>query len=717
MGRQADDDSGPGDAARPADGLPGLLAAFEHGGMWDAAAPSAALAAALEAAAGPRGLYDGAGAAALVGITRQWAALESHAAAEGLGSLRAMMREDGQGRPLLRRRTDLPDGWGDNLNYEIAGALAMGPVSAGHLARLAWTLGMRLPGIGRLLADGTLTKSKARLIAQTFEPLDEGEAARAEALILGDLKGKTWPQVQRLAWRAALAVAPDLAERRRTEAEKRRARVTIFREDSGAVGLSGRDLPAAQALSGHANVLARAEAYEKSGAFPDHTGSALQALAYLHLLGGISAQDAIAFARTSAAEPPDPTAPDDTPPDQDEGDRDPWDEDPDDEDPWGEDRDGDDPHGDRPHGEDPDGGDPDGGVPWGEDAWDDDPWDDEPDRGDPSGQAGSGPDAPGSGQRHSDEDEGPDDNPDATGRGGIRAAVPAAVPAAAPGPTAATTAITDPAKPGAARSLPEVTAPLATLQRRAERAGENRLLGPLDPALTRDLAAAAARSPHARWEITIVDDRGYAIGHGTARPGRGRRQQPQPPPGPARAARPGQHHRHRDAPAPAGSAGGPAALRRTAGDWHLAPRTAKPWDDAWILTLPGGRELTARLDVVPTHSCDHRYQVNAYQPGDRLRRLVQVRDHECTWPPCSRPARESDFEHAIPYDKAERPMPATPAPAARTMPPGKAIPRLDGHAAEAGLARMDDPDRPDLRAGTLAVHRVSRRHRTDCRQT
>ena len=76
-----------------------------------------------------------------------------------------MMREDGEGRPLLRRRTDLPDGWGDSLNYEIAGALAMGPVSAGHLARLAWTLGMRLPGIGRLLADGTLTKAKAKLIA------------------------------------------------------------------------------------------------------------------------------------------------------------------------------------------------------------------------------------------------------------------------------------------------------------------------------------------------------------------------------------------------------------------------------------------------------------------------------------------------------------------------------------------------------------------------
>ncbi|MGH3280465.1 MAG: hypothetical protein ACRDNW_15185 [Trebonia sp.] len=46
--------------------------------------------------------------------------------------------------------------------------------------------------------------------------------------------------------------------------------------------------------------------------------------------------------------------------------------------------------------------------------------------------------------------------------------------------------------------LPEVTVPLATLLGLAERPGENRLLGPLDPALARDLAAAAARSPHSR---------------------------------------------------------------------------------------------------------------------------------------------------------------------------------------------------------------------------
>jgi len=561
MGWQAGDEPGLGEEPGPGEGLPELLAAFEHGGAWDAAAPSAGLAAALEAAAGPESRYEGAEAGSLVGIVRQWAAVESWAGAEILAALRAMMREDGAGRPLLRRRQELPDGWDDNLNYQIASALAMGPVSAGNLAGLAWTLGTRLPGIGRLLANGTLTKAKAKLIVQTFEPLDEDEAARAEALILGELAGKTWFQVERLAWRAALAVAPDIAERRRTEAERRRARITLFREESGAAGLSGRDLPTAQALTGHANILARAECYQASGAFPDHNLSGLQALAYLHLLSGVSVQDAIAFALAGTGEPPASTAQED---DEDDGD---------------------------PPDDDPGGG------------------------GDPPDDGGSGDDGdPGESGGLSDE-SGPDADNGELGAAGGRPV------------------------------LPEVTAPLATLQRQAERAGENRLLGPLDPALTRDLAAAAARSPHATWEVTIVDDHGYAVGHGSAR--RAPRQGPQPP-GPGHCVLPARMNiivtetlfRQLAAqPRPGAPPGG----------WDLAPRTAGAADGLWALTLPGGRKLTVRFDVVPTHDCDHRHQVNAYEPSDRLRRLVQVRDYECTFPPCSRPARESDFEHAIPY--------------------------------------------------------------------
>src|SRR5487761_1558295 len=107
MGWQAGDGSRPGEVPGQGECLPELLAGFAHGGAWGAVPPSAALAAALEAAAGPEGLYEGADTGALVGIVRQWAAIESWAAAGMLAALRAMMREDSEGTPLLRRRSDL----------------------------------------------------------------------------------------------------------------------------------------------------------------------------------------------------------------------------------------------------------------------------------------------------------------------------------------------------------------------------------------------------------------------------------------------------------------------------------------------------------------------------------------------------------------------------------------------------------------------------------
>ncbi|HTR93064.1 MAG TPA: hypothetical protein VMI73_15130, partial [Trebonia sp.] len=188
---------------------------------------------------------------------------------------------------------------------------------------------------------------------------------------------------------------------------------------------------------------------------------------------------------------------------------------------------------------------------------------------------------------------------------------------------------------------------------KAQRAGDSRLLGPLDPALARQLAAAAARCPHSRWEITVVDEHGYATGHGIARPVPRRPGRP-PPPGPGPGSGPAmstltarvnitvtQTHLSQLAQAAQPQPGAPP------GDWELTP--GKP--GTWTLMVPGGRHLAVRFDVVPTHDCDHRYQTSAYQPGDRLRRLVQVRDHQCTFPTCSRAARDSDFEHAVPYDK------------------------------------------------------------------
>jgi hypothetical protein len=66
-----------------------------------------------------------------------------------------------------------------------------------------------------------------------------------------------------------------------------------------------------------------------------------------------------------------------------------------------------------------------------------------------------------------------------------------------------------------------MTIPAATLLDLADRPGEMAGIGPIDPALARDLAAAAARTRPSTWCLTVTDAEGHAIGHGCARPARG----------------------------------------------------------------------------------------------------------------------------------------------------------------------------------------------------
>ncbi len=73
-----------------------------------------------------------------------------------------------------------------------------------------------------------------------------------------------------------------------------------------------------------------------------------------------------------------------------------------------------------------------------------------------------------------------------------------------------------------------LTIPLDTLLGRAERPGEAHGLGVIDPALARQLAAAAARNPRSTWCLTVTDQDGHAIAHGCAKPARGKRKPGRP---------------------------------------------------------------------------------------------------------------------------------------------------------------------------------------------
>jgi Domain of unknown function (DUF222) len=584
------------------------LAGFAWDDSRDAPTPSGRMALLVDDLSGPERRCPGATDDELIGMLRAWAALESWAAGAKLGVIREVMRREAPPSPGSDHG-DLPETWSPSLRYELAGALACSTQSAETTASLAWEQGARLPGIGSRLDDGTLTAAKARAVVETFQNLTDADAAEAEAMVMDQLADKTYMQVMRLAEQAALTVDPGLAERRREQAQKRDARVSFFREQAGTAGLSGRDLPPDEALAAMESVNARAEEYIESGAFGDTPMDVLRACAFLDLINGVPADGRIA-----AAEQPDdgpgPDAPDAGRPD---------------------------PVSPNPPGPRESGSgqaDPrdcpcaecDGSCLTDDDldpSCDDD---DEPDDG---------------------SDPGDGNHPDDNGDGGPGSGGPGPRPGLAPT-----------GKPRERRPA-DLIVPLTTLLGLAERPGDIHGFGLLDPALARELAAAAAASPGTEVCVTVTSAEGYAIGHGCARPGRGSH-----PPGPAASLIAMPARLNLTIPAAAlPSLSGPPGYKSLArhdvpkshpSPWSFIPRGSPAAPDGfgtWTLVLPGGREFTVRLDPVPTLECDHRYQSHSYKPSDRLRHLVQIRDGTCTFPPCNRHARESDFEHALPYDQ------------------------------------------------------------------
>ena len=213
-------------------------------------------------------------------------------------------------------------------------------------------------------------------------------------------------------------------------------------------------------------------------------------------------------------------------------------------------------------------------------------------------------------------------------------------PAPAPAPAGPTDPdATDPAGNGGPGTGAEVaanimlTVPLTTLLGLADRPGDAPGWGALNPALARQMTAAAARNPRSTWCITVTDEQGHAIGHGCAKLRRARRK-------------PSQTRRKPDRTSPHASRDGPG----------LTP-SATPGPDGgygtWHLTN-AGRDYTVQLHPIPVTSCDHRYESAGYRPGRLLRHLVEVRDGQCTQPTCARSARRCDFEHAVPYDQGGR---------------------------------------------------------------
>jgi Domain of unknown function (DUF222) len=173
-----------------------------------------------------------------------------------------------------------------------------------------------------------------------------------------------------------------------------------------------------------------------------------------------------------------------------------------------------------------------------------------------------------------------------------------------------------------------LTVPLANLISLADRPGELAGIGPVDPWLARDLAAAAAHNPKTTWCVTVTDQHGHAIGHGCARP--------EP-----------RAHRQRTGPGPPGETGftfAPASRDGPPGGYGT-----------WRLRTPGaGPDLIITLESLATDPCDHTHQARGHDPGVKLKHLIQVRHATCTSPVCRRPAAQCDIDHNTPYETGGR---------------------------------------------------------------
>src|SRR5579863_3578558 len=203
-----------------------------------------------------------------------------------------------------------------------------------------------------------------------------------------------------------------------------------------------------------------------------------------------------------------------------------------------------------------------------------------------------------------------------------------------------------------------LTVTAATLLGLADRPGEIAGIGPVDPGLARDLAAAAAANPKTTWCVTVTDRDGHAIGHGCARP-ETRSQRAE------RASR-GTPDRHdppdgHDPPASTG----PPRFTFTPDDRDRPPGSGSTrdgpdgppggWGTWRFCTGIGGRpDLIITLTPIGTDPCDHRHQGRGHDPGVRLRHLTEIRNATCTGPGCRRPAAQCDFEHSVPYEAGGR---------------------------------------------------------------
>jgi len=200
-------------------------------------------------------------------------------------------------------------------------------------------------------------------------------------------------------------------------------------------------------------------------------------------------------------------------------------------------------------------------------------------------------------------------------------------PAGAGGETAAASgdAVAGPAAGGwpALAGSVNLTMPASAFLGLTDNPGEVASYGSVDAGTSRELARRLAAAgpatksgPATKWCLTLVNEKGQAVGHGCARAG--------PPPGTG----------------PPGT-GPPGTSPRGSSPRGSSPPGGISDQLAWLAGI--------KITSIATGICGHEREVPGYRPPESLRHLIKIRSLRCGEPGCRTPAHRCDDDHTIPY--------------------------------------------------------------------
>ncbi|HEX6525372.1 MAG TPA: DUF222 domain-containing protein [Streptosporangiaceae bacterium] len=538
--------------------IPGIQAGpaggFGQGQPWDIAAPDPVLDVRADHASGVTRDFVGVSDDELFGLLGARRRLEARQAWERLAAISEIIRRRPAPGCKLRGPAAMPRVWAEGTAGELTIQLAVTRRAADHLLSVAWDLAAKLPLTSAKLRDGVVDENKAATICSYCANLTPEEARRAEQILFGH------PDVETMTWNMIRdRIARAVIEVNPDAARRRREDAAQECRIEVRAEESGNAMIAGRELPPVAvlrmDQLINARAKAFKRAGVDGDMDTLRVLAFMERFGEA---DPLGDLAKTATPPP-------------AGGR------------------GGASGGDETSGEDRGAGE--------RAARRDDPGPGDPGPGDP-GPGDSGPGDSGSGG------PGPGDSGSGgPGRGG-------------PGGGTCSCGGNGPGR-GIAAQI-HLTAPVATLTELAERPGVLRGTGPVDPALARELADAAARHSRTRYDFTLTDANGHPVAHacGSVK----------------------HQTRHNGQGAPIH---GPPRLT-------LVDRGPPGTYGTWLYRH-GEREIIFEFEDL-TGPCDHRHQAKGHDPGKHLRHLTGVLNQTCTHPACRRPHFQCDYEHSWPYD-------------------------------------------------------------------